>query len=122
MPDKPVRNRSEKRLRTCIAYRDRRPDSHLLRVVVDRDASGVTRVVADPHRRLPGRGAWLTPDLAAYELAKSRRAFARALRVSAPVDTGHVREYLVALARRSGGDSQGGKTLNDPEIVRKTEH
>lgn len=94
------------RLRTCIAHRTRRPDTELLRVVVENNDDEVApRVVPDPHRRLPGRGAWLTPDLAAYELAQSRRAFARALRVSASVDTGPVREYLTTT-----------------QIVRKTEH
>ncbi len=90
------------RLRTCIATRKRLPDTELLRVVADTDG----RIIPDPGRRLPGRGAWITPDLAAYELAEKRRAFARALRLSAPVDTGQVREYI-------------SKTF---EIVRKTEH
>lgn len=86
------------RVRTCIATRDRRPpDTELLRVVLDPPADP-TRVVADPHRRLPGRGAWLTPDVGAYELAERRRAFGRALRTSTHVDTGQVRSYLESVA------------------------
>ncbi|NMB23132.1 MAG: YlxR family protein, partial [Corynebacterium sp.] len=55
------------------------------------------------------RGAWLTPTIAALELAEQRRAFGRALRVSTTVDTGHVRTYLV-------------EQTTGPDIVRKTEH
>ncbi|MGD7001029.1 YlxR family protein [Corynebacterium halotolerans] len=95
------------RLRTCIASKERKPDSELLRVVVDPEDHA--RLIPDPARRLPGRGAWITPDLAALELAVQRRAFGRALRVSTTVDTGQVRAYLAAQA--AGTD-----------IIRKTEH
>lgn len=95
------------RIRTCIASKERKFDSELLRVVVDPDDR--TRLIPDPARRLPGRGAWITPDLAALELAEQRRAFGRALRVPTTVDTGQVRAYLAAQA--AGTD-----------IVRKTEH
>lgn len=87
-------------LRTCIATRDRRPDTELLRVVLDPEDPQRARVVADPRRRLPGRGAWLTPSLDALELAERRKAFGRALRTSAPVDTGQVRQYLSDLRAR----------------------
>ncbi|AJK69128.1 YlxR family protein [Corynebacterium marinum] len=98
----------EMRIRTCIATRERKSDTDLLRVVVDsRDES---RLLADPSRRLPGRGAWITPDLAALELAEQRHAFGRAFRKSGKnLDTGHVRTYLTAQA--AGTDT-----------VRKTEH
>ena len=36
----------------------------------------------------PGRGAWLCADIACFELAKRRRAFARALR--ADVEPGEI--------------------------------
>lgn len=81
------------RIRTCIATREARPDTELLRVVQDPDVAG--RVIADPKRELPGRGAWITPTQDAFELAEQRRAFGRALRLSTPVDLGHVREYLM---------------------------
>lgn len=80
------------RTRTCIATREAQPDTQLLRVVVDPDDP--TRIIADPGRRLPGRGAWITPTLEAFELAETRRAFGRALRVSAKVDASNVREYI----------------------------
>ncbi|WP_082121299.1 YlxR family protein [Corynebacterium uterequi] len=92
-------------IRTCIATRERRPSHELLRVVYD---PSLGCVVADPARNMPGRGAWLSPTLDAYQTAESRHAFGRALRISGPVDTGHVRTYLAAHAA-------------GPDIVRKTE-
>ena len=46
-------------------------------------------VVPDPERKLPGRGAWLHPDLACFDRAQSGRGFNRALRapVTIPKDT-----------------------------------
>ncbi|MCK2200421.1 YlxR family protein [Corynebacterium callunae] len=84
------------RIRTCIATREHQPDTALLRVVEDRDNPGV--ILPDPNRRMQGRGAWLTPSIAALDLAEQRRAFGRALRVSTKVDTGHVRTYLAGTA------------------------
>ncbi|HZK32785.1 MAG TPA: YlxR family protein [Corynebacterium sp.] len=97
------------RIRTCLATRERRPDTDLLRVVVDPADPTGGRLLADPRRILPGRGAWITPQLSALKIAEDRRAFQRALRVSTAVDTGHVHTYLADLADR-------------PDIVRKTEH
>ncbi|EEI16868.1 YlxR family protein [Corynebacterium lipophiloflavum] len=94
-------------IRTCIATRDARPRTELLRVVADPNGSG--RILADPSATLPGRGAWITPTLEAFELAERRKAFARALRVTTPVDLGHVSAYLADRA-------------NDPHKDRKTEH
>jgi hypothetical protein len=51
-------------------------------------------VVPDPRRRIAGRGAWVHPDPRCLELAQRRRAFARALRVSGPVDPAPVCEYV----------------------------
>ena len=102
-------NAAEKtiRIRTCIATKRRLDDIDLLRVVEHPEQPGV--ILPDPKRRMPGRGAWLTPTIAALELAEQRRAFGRALRVSTTVDTGHVRTYLV-------------EQTTGPDIVRKTEH
>ena len=99
--------RSPIRIRTCVATKQRHQDSELLRVVEDPEHPGV--ILPDPQRRMPGRGAWLTPTVSALELAEQRRAFGRALRVSTKVDTGRVRTYLV--------DNAAG-----PEFTRKTEH
>lgn len=99
----------EIRIRTCIATRERKPDKELLRVVLDQEEPTQRRLLADPSRRLPGRGAWITPDINALELAEQRRAFGRAFRVSTAVDTGNVRTYLAASAA-------------GPNILRKTEN
>lgn len=90
--------------RTCIATRNVLPDTQLLRCVVQRDSrigagetgngEGTARVVPDPRRRLPGRGAWITATRKAYETAVQRRAFARALNVPAETDTTDVLEYI----------------------------
>lgn len=101
------------RTRTCIATRVPQPDTQLLRVVADPDVPG--RVLADPARKLPGRGAWITPTLDAVELAEQRRAFGRALRLSAQADLGHVRMYLGSSQRNCDG-------ATDPDDKGKTEH
>lgn len=80
--------------RTCIATRKSGTSTTLLRVVIGEYRDGVAIIYPDPLRRMPGRGAWITPTVQAYEQAVNRRAFQRAFRVSTPVDTGHVREYL----------------------------
>lgn len=82
------------RTRTCIATRTRQDECALLRLVLDPSDPDRSRVLPDPRRRLPGRGAWITPTIEALELALKQRAIARALRASTPVDTGEVREYL----------------------------
>jgi predicted RNA-binding protein YlxR (DUF448 family) len=58
----------------------------------------------DPKAVLPGRGAWLTPTIDAYELAVARRAFRRALRLEREPDTSMVREHLERL--RSPQDAE----------------
>jgi predicted RNA-binding protein YlxR (DUF448 family) len=67
--------------RTCVGCRERAPAGLLLRVVVRAGA-----LVPDPERRLPGRGAHLHPTRACLDAAQRRRAFARALRVTAAPD------------------------------------
>lgn len=87
-------------IRTCVATRRRHPDSELLRMVVC--PQGGRRIVPDPHRTAPGRGAWITPDLAALELAEKRRAIPRALKVPVDTDTSEVRVFLERLAASPG--------------------
>jgi len=85
-------------VRTCVGCRVRAPASELLRVVSVTDenepAGGRTRLVPDPARRLPGRGAHLHPDPACLALALRRRAFGRALRLSGVPDAGALAELL----------------------------
>lgn len=114
--DVPAAAKTLKRpIRTCIATRRRHKDSELLRVVVRRTGDDIS-VVPDPNRSMPGRGAWLTPTLEAWEIAEKRRAFGRALKVSMTVDADPVRTYLAKIGdpveRSSGGAGS--------EINRKT--
>ena len=57
------------------------------------------RVVPDPGRRLPGRGAWLHASPSCLDLAVRRRAFGRALRSSVGPDTSEVSDWVVGLAQ-----------------------
>jgi len=64
-------------------------------VVVD---PGAAALVVDINRRMPGRGAWLHPDLHCLELAVKRRAFGRALRTAAAPDASAVVRHLESRA------------------------
>jgi predicted RNA-binding protein YlxR (DUF448 family) len=66
-------------MRTCIGCRQSGPKSDLLRVV----AQG-SLLVPDPQRRLPGRGAYVHPVSECVAAARPR--WARALRVTGPVE------------------------------------
>ncbi|MCJ7859513.1 YlxR family protein [Corynebacterium kalidii] len=106
-------------LRTCIATRGVHPASALLRCVAEwtyeGGGPGSVRVVPDPRRRLPGRGAWITATVSAYETAVQRRAFARALKVPSEADTTPVLEYL-----RDRGDSRGSGVSTSREVPHLT--
>jgi len=52
------------------------------------------RVVPDPKRRLPGRGAHIHPEPTCLALAERRRAFGRALRVPGIPDTGPLTAFI----------------------------
>lgn len=88
--------------RTCVGCRVRDDRSRLLRVVARPGPATEVVLVPDPRGRLPGRGAWLHPDLGCLDLAERRRAFARALRLQGPVDTAAVREHLAAAGGAQG--------------------
>ena len=79
-------------VRTCLGCRARVGKSSLLRVVA-RD--GV--VLPDPSAVLPGRGAWVHPTPACIEKSIARKAFGRALRVTAALDTGQILETVEAM-------------------------
>ncbi|TAM88249.1 MAG: YlxR family protein [Jatrophihabitans sp.] len=88
-------------VRTCIGCRRRAAAAELLRVVVAPDATrsapgGALPVVPDPRHRASGRGAWLHRDPECVDLAQRRRAFARALRTSGPVDPTAVRDFVAS--------------------------
>jgi uncharacterized protein len=89
-------------VRTCVGCRRQAPAGELLRVVA---VDG--RLVPDPARRLPGRGAHLHPDSACLAQAERRRAFPRALRVPAPLDTAAVHalvDTVVEAVEEPGSD------------------
>lgn len=89
----------QKPLRTCIGCRQIAPRSELLRLV--RDAEDSQRVVVDPRRRLPGRGAWLHPDRACLTQAVKRRAFQRAFRGA--VDHEAVDDFFGTIVQATAG-------------------
>src|ERR1700742_2988443 len=78
-----------KPVRTWVGCKARAAKSSLLRLAVAGDD-----VVPDPQARQPGRGAYLHPSLACFELAQRRRVFSRALRVSGALDTASLASYL----------------------------
>lgn len=90
-------NTAKVRERTCIASRKRCPEAALLRVVARREANGEVFAIPDPQRKMPGRGAWITPTVKSWEIATKRRAFGRALKVSTQVDANPVREFIESL-------------------------
>jgi predicted RNA-binding protein YlxR (DUF448 family) len=63
-----------------VACGQRAPQRDLVRfVAVAHD--GAVRLVCDPAYRSPGRGAYVCAGTACFEVARSRRAFQRALRI-----------------------------------------
>lgn len=72
-------------VRTCLGCRQRAPRSSLVRVVA-RDGA----VVVDALARFPGRGAWVHGTRDCVETATVRRAWARALRATGPLDAASV--------------------------------
>lgn len=85
-------------MRTCVGCRKRAPASELLRFVAVEDgtgsATGGFRLVPDPARTAPGRGAHLHPDPACLALAQRRRALGRALHISGVPDVGALVEFI----------------------------
>ncbi|MCB9477185.1 MAG: YlxR family protein [Deltaproteobacteria bacterium] len=68
--------RGHRPTRSCCACRRRFAWDALLRFTAGDDG----RVVADPERRRPGRGAYLCPDAACVDKAIKKGALARGLR------------------------------------------
>ncbi|MGJ3507147.1 YlxR family protein [Enemella sp. A6] len=65
--------------RTCVGCRRVDDRAVLVRLVWDESAG---RVVVDPAKALPGRGAWVHDEATCVETACRRRAVGRALRRS----------------------------------------
>jgi uncharacterized protein len=85
-------------LRTCLGCRRRGARSVLLRLVAV-EVDGAAAVVLDNDRTMPGRGAWLHPDLECLELARRRSAVARSLHLAGPVDLTGMVEQVTALCQ-----------------------
>jgi predicted RNA-binding protein YlxR (DUF448 family) len=69
--------------RTCVGCGRKAPKATLYRFVARNG-----RLVADRTKRAPGRGVYTCPQLACFERAVARRAFARTLRESVEVPAG----------------------------------
>jgi uncharacterized protein len=98
----PATGASQGPVRTCVGCRVTGLRSALPRVVAATPATGPPVLVVDVGRRMPGRGAWLHPDLECLELASRRRAFGRALRLQDRPDESAVRERLEGQATAPG--------------------
>ncbi|MEI6648720.1 MAG: YlxR family protein [Actinomycetes bacterium] len=85
-------------IRSCIACRKRESWTNVLRVVV---VDG--QVIPDQFKRKTGRGAWLHQGC--LELAKSRGAFVRAFRTTAPLRTETLEEYVRSLQAQEQSDN-----------------
>ncbi|MDR6868609.1 putative RNA-binding protein YlxR (DUF448 family) [Microbacterium resistens] len=85
-------------VRTCVGCRARASRSALIRVVAQ---DGV--LVVDERAALPGRGAWVHPAPECVDTALRRRAFARALRVPAPLDTQTIEKRLNGYGNKVNG-------------------
>ena len=67
--------------RTCVGCRQQSSRAELKRVVKESDF-----LVFDVRKNLPGRGAWVHDSQECLELAITRRAFIRALKLSGQPD------------------------------------
>lgn len=81
-------------VRSCIACRKREGWENLFHVVL---VEG--QALPDPHHTLQGRGAWI--HLRCLEVAKSRKSFERALKVSGDLDLSLLEESVRAELEKS---------------------
>lgn len=105
--------------RKCIATGEAQPKTGLVRFVLGPDAT----VWPDVMEKLPGRGAWVSADRAAIDLAVKKKLFARAFKaqVRAPDDLADQVEAqvlrrlveLISLARKSGAAVAGYEKVKD---------
>ena len=99
-------------VRTCVGCRTRAEAGELLRVVI---TDG--ELALDLRRSLPGRGAWVHPDLGCLGKAERRRAFVRALRVPGELDTNRLHGELEALVHRTTGTGSSRTGLDERKQV-----
>lgn len=83
-------------IRTCLGCRSRRPKWELMRVVVKEG-----RLMIDREMRLPGRGAYLCPDLNCWVMmSRKKGGLAKALRY--PISRVEEVDFLTQFAHGSG--------------------
>ena len=92
--------------RTCVGCRNRAPADSLLRFVAAETEDGL-RLLPDPKRRLPGRGAHLHPDPACFAQAERRRAFGRALRLTGFANPELLAEHIRTVSVPCGTTDDG---------------
>ncbi|HQR80157.1 MAG TPA: YlxR family protein [Actinomycetota bacterium] len=85
-------------VRTCVGCRGKAPQGDLLRVVL---VNG--RLVPDPRRELPGRGAYVHPSQECVATALARKAFGRALRTGGALDSTDLVRTLQPLTESNVG-------------------
>lgn len=100
-------------VRTCVGCRRRASVGELLRIVAEDG-----RLVVDTRRRLPGRGAWLHPDLECLSKVERRRAFPRALRVLGALDADGMRHDVKRLAESC---TDSGSSRIQPETRKQVD-
>jgi predicted RNA-binding protein YlxR (DUF448 family) len=70
-------------IRTCIATGEKRAKNELMRFVLTKEG----KIFVDPKDQLKGRGANLSMNIEAFELAIKKRALERALKLKAQLTT-----------------------------------
>lgn len=103
-------------LRTCVGCRRREDQELLVRLVLDPDTE-TRSVTPDPRRRLPGRGAWLHPQVDCLQTAVRRRAFHRAFRGPVDVESlpGLFEQAMLRTAAAPAGGSDAPVLKTDNE-------
>jgi len=88
-------------IRTCIATGEKRCKNELMRFVLTKDE----KVHVDPKDQLKGRGANLSMNIEAFDLAIKKRALERALKLKRQLTTEEVtqlrKDFIEGLEERS---------------------
>ncbi|MEN3000444.1 MAG: YlxR family protein [Armatimonadota bacterium] len=72
-------------IRRCASCRRTAPKSALIRFARQKDPeTGAWQVQLDPHQKLPGRGAYLCPQVACVQHALKKQALAKVLHAPVP--------------------------------------
>jgi hypothetical protein len=89
-------------IRTCIATGEKKGKNELMRFVLVKDTD---KVFVDPKDQLKGRGANLSMNIEAFELAIKKRAIERALKLDRKLSVEEIeqlrKDFLKAIEERS---------------------